>query len=674
MDSVLVAAILLAEVLIPVPDYRLFMNPLGFLPILLINPKKIVPFQLKMVKSRLLIILFGFACCLYGEVSTISFENLSGDSCIYQTDSAAIRVNSGYRMVIDSSVIKYGYYDKSLPFMEQFWFRFYFNIRDLKMIHKGKIDLFPFLGFSFFNRLQESEPRASIVMKLRNSSLAEDNLALICHLFSSNDTANSLLISPDIEENMTYCVEMRVRFTNDTLSCACFLNGNFTEKSTIFYRYPKREINLLFGNLGKKSYNEFLVMDFSDFTIAENRIPPIPEAPKNCRDSVFGETVLLFCDSFVTVDVCDTIDASRFMLVNADMPDFVLLNVIAKSTKALYRCKIPFQMDTGLYVWQASFQNRGGIWSGWSKPESLQIDTGYCNILAITNSYLSEVDDEEAVSVLVPGKWYDFHACYEFMGKRPIMDSYIIGWLRHESFLDGNYYNKGGPFDPARNFVLNISFNPEKRFYQLFEKTDSGLIKSSLVDFENGRIVLRFKFLENALPGKWFFTCYGYDPDDNRTNSIIDRVEVIKPTIGYVSMIIIVIVISIFMLAVLVVVNVIIRVRKRKKTMVNASFLKLSSYIRSRLGEKITVSQAMRDLGLSKRPFLNLVKNAGSGTFLQMINNIKVEEAKRLLTENKSVLEVSISLGFDNPGYFAKVFKDIEGVNPKEFQQKMLLS
>lgn len=53
------------------------------------------------------------------------------------------------------------------------------------------------------------------------------------------------------------------------------------------------------------------------------------------------------------------------------------------------------------------------------------------------------------------------------------------------------------------------------------------------------------------------------------------------------------------------------------------------------------------------------------------INKIKIAEAQRLLVQQRlKVYEVSFQLGYENAGYFAKVFKKYAGCTPKEYAER----
>jgi two-component system, response regulator YesN len=63
-----------------------------------------------------------------------------------------------------------------------------------------------------------------------------------------------------------------------------------------------------------------------------------------------------------------------------------------------------------------------------------------------------------------------------------------------------------------------------------------------------------------------------------------------------------------------------------------------------------------------------LISKTGRG-FTDILTGIRVKEAKRYLLEtNMPVKEIALLVGFHNPNYFSRIFKEIAGVSPREFR------
>lgn len=60
-------------------------------------------------------------------------------------------------------------------------------------------------------------------------------------------------------------------------------------------------------------------------------------------------------------------------------------------------------------------------------------------------------------------------------------------------------------------------------------------------------------------------------------------------------------------------------------------------------------------------------------SFSDFLNNRRIEVARQLLKDHcVSISQVSFSCGFQDPGYFSKVFKRVEGVSPLSFRALMI--
>ena len=63
-----------------------------------------------------------------------------------------------------------------------------------------------------------------------------------------------------------------------------------------------------------------------------------------------------------------------------------------------------------------------------------------------------------------------------------------------------------------------------------------------------------------------------------------------------------------------------------------------------------------------------LISKTGRG-FTDILSAIRMKEAKRYLLEsNKPVKEIALLVGFHNPNYFSRIFKEVVGVTPREYR------
>lgn len=84
----------------------------------------------------------------------------------------------------------------------------------------------------------------------------------------------------------------------------------------------------------------------------------------------------------------------------------------------------------------------------------------------------------------------------------------------------------------------------------------------------------------------------------------------------------------------------------------------------------LDLKSAATELGMSPARLSRILNIEANISFPQLLRQVRVEEAKRLLSTTKySVKEVSARVGFSDSHYFSRVFKQATGMNPTEFEQ-----
>lgn len=96
---------------------------------------------------------------------------------------------------------------------------------------------------------------------------------------------------------------------------------------------------------------------------------------------------------------------------------------------------------------------------------------------------------------------------------------------------------------------------------------------------------------------------------------------------------------------------------------------KALQYINKNYNEKISLKDIETNLHVNSSYFSTLFKHEMGVTFTDYLNSMKIERACGLLTNtNFSIIDISLSTGFDDQSYFTKVFKKSKGVTPKEYR------
>lgn len=91
-------------------------------------------------------------------------------------------------------------------------------------------------------------------------------------------------------------------------------------------------------------------------------------------------------------------------------------------------------------------------------------------------------------------------------------------------------------------------------------------------------------------------------------------------------------------------------------------------YIKKNYRKPITLNDLAKHLQVTPFYVSKLIKSSFQKNFTDVVAEIRIEEAKRLLKEHHLVKEIAFDVGFQSQSYFAKMFKKIVGVTPKEYQ------
>lgn len=111
-------------------------------------------------------------------------------------------------------------------------------------------------------------------------------------------------------------------------------------------------------------------------------------------------------------------------------------------------------------------------------------------------------------------------------------------------------------------------------------------------------------------------------------------------------------------------------VNKKILSFNNNQIVSAIDYIEDNFKENITLDKIAATCNLSPCYFSKLFKKEMGINFNTYLNNKKIEYAKEILkTTDTPILNIALDLGFDDCGYFIKVFKKVEGVTPKKYRE-----
>ena len=90
------------------------------------------------------------------------------------------------------------------------------------------------------------------------------------------------------------------------------------------------------------------------------------------------------------------------------------------------------------------------------------------------------------------------------------------------------------------------------------------------------------------------------------------------------------------------------------------------NYIREHMDREITLEELLRLTGMSKSYFSRNFKDVTGKTFVTYLNDMRIETAKRYLTETKQpIYWIASQVGYVDEHYFRRVFRERTGVTPK---------
>jgi len=84
----------------------------------------------------------------------------------------------------------------------------------------------------------------------------------------------------------------------------------------------------------------------------------------------------------------------------------------------------------------------------------------------------------------------------------------------------------------------------------------------------------------------------------------------------------------------------------------------------------INLNSVSKDLGISVFYLSKIIKKNTGKNFTDILAEKRLDEASKLLKENKSIKEVTYMVGFNSQNYFTKVFKKYIGCTPREYRQR----
>lgn len=95
-------------------------------------------------------------------------------------------------------------------------------------------------------------------------------------------------------------------------------------------------------------------------------------------------------------------------------------------------------------------------------------------------------------------------------------------------------------------------------------------------------------------------------------------------------------------------------------------------YLGDHCTEKLRLADVAAQFGLSPQYFCSFFKENSGRTLIQHINFLRIERASRLLREtDQPILDISLSVGFENVSYFIKRFREVYSCTPTDYRRSV---
>lgn len=94
-------------------------------------------------------------------------------------------------------------------------------------------------------------------------------------------------------------------------------------------------------------------------------------------------------------------------------------------------------------------------------------------------------------------------------------------------------------------------------------------------------------------------------------------------------------------------------------------------YIKENYNQKLDLQTVADQLYISSWYLCKLLKKEVGNSFVELLNEVRIQEAKKLLTTTHyKVYEITEMVGYSDTPYFSKTFKKHTGVTPKQYRNK----
>ena len=337
-------------------------------------------------------------------------------------------------------------------------------------------------------------------------------------------------------------------------------------------------------------------------------------------------------------------------------------------------------------------QNHFGEWSDPSLKTLFDITYTKPKPFVIDSAFIGKSKKGSALHELYPDTWYWIN-----IHLTSIKDwhdfAFLLANIRNSGYTLGNPSNKWGEFLPAANYIFNVEFDSsrkglvfhEKRENKELSETLSGnnaigiytdAAKSNMVmDSTSGWLHIKMKLQSSAKSGSWQLSVCAFNWKEDITNIFRTRIDV-KPKPSY-SQKVSVIIICFIVVFIIIVLAFYKNLKKGKGVQEHIDHdmtpekARITEYLRLHLKEEVSVEHLRVSLGLSHKRYYEFIKKSRIESLPKYLNQLRIERAQELLKDPKlNISEISFEVGYADPWYFSKNFKQFTGQTPREYRKK----
>ena len=105
------------------------------------------------------------------------------------------------------------------------------------------------------------------------------------------------------------------------------------------------------------------------------------------------------------------------------------------------------------------------------------------------------------------------------------------------------------------------------------------------------------------------------------------------------------------------------------------TIMKLTEYLEDNFRNQIMLDKLAEYVGMNKKYLCKIFKDYTSRTLIEYVNELRIENAcYEISIAGKNITEAAFESGFNDSGYFCKMFKRYKGITPGEYKNSVISS